>query len=211
MERMARMAASRMRWYCLSVSVCCGATVTESPVWTPIGSTFSMEQTMMTLSLASRRSSSSYSFQPNRHSSIRTWWTGLISRPRVTLRSNASALQTMPPPVPPSVYEGRMTIGMPPSSCVISLASRRLLAVRLAAWSRPTSSIRSRKSCRSSVRSTASMLTPMTSQPASSQKPSSCSVCARLRPVCPPIVGSTASGRSARTMRLREAGVSSRR
>ena len=39
-----------MRWYSLSVSVCAGATVIESPVCTPIGSRFSIEQTMMQLS-----------------------------------------------------------------------------------------------------------------------------------------------------------------
>ena len=43
-------AASRMRWYSLSVSVTAGATVIESPVCTPIGSRFSIEQTMMQLS-----------------------------------------------------------------------------------------------------------------------------------------------------------------
>jgi hypothetical protein len=46
--------ALRIIWYSLSVSVCAGATVIESPVWTPIGSTFSMEQTMMQLSARSR-------------------------------------------------------------------------------------------------------------------------------------------------------------
>src|SRR5450755_1343678 len=35
--------ALRMIWYSLSVSVSAGATVTESPVWMPIGSTFSIE------------------------------------------------------------------------------------------------------------------------------------------------------------------------
>ena len=40
-----------MSWYSLSVSVCAGATVIESPVCTPIGSRFSIEQTMMQLSL----------------------------------------------------------------------------------------------------------------------------------------------------------------
>ena len=58
------MAVLRMCWYCLSVNVCAGATVTESPVCTPIGSTFSIAQMMMTLSFASRKSSSSNSFQP---------------------------------------------------------------------------------------------------------------------------------------------------
>jgi hypothetical protein len=42
--------ASRMIWYSLSVSVCAGATVIESPVCTPIGSRFSIEQMMMQLS-----------------------------------------------------------------------------------------------------------------------------------------------------------------
>jgi hypothetical protein len=57
-------AASRIRWYSRSVSVCAGATVIESPVWTPIGSKFSIEQMMTTLSALSRITSSSYSFQP---------------------------------------------------------------------------------------------------------------------------------------------------
>ena len=39
-----------MIWYSLSVNVSAGATVMESPVCTPIGSTFSMEQMMMQLS-----------------------------------------------------------------------------------------------------------------------------------------------------------------
>ena len=42
--------ASRMIWYSLSVRVNAGATVIESPVCTPIGSTFSIEQMMMQLS-----------------------------------------------------------------------------------------------------------------------------------------------------------------
>ena len=71
------MAASRISWYSLSVSVWAGATVMESPVWTPIGSKFSMEQMMTTLSLGSRITSSSNSFQPMTDSSTRTWWTGL--------------------------------------------------------------------------------------------------------------------------------------
>ncbi len=41
---------SRMVWYSRSVSVIAGATVTESPVCTPIGSKFSIEHTTTTLS-----------------------------------------------------------------------------------------------------------------------------------------------------------------
>src|SRR6218665_126405 len=62
--------ALRMIWYSLSVSVCAGATVIESPVCTPIGSRFSMEQMMMQLSALSRTTSISYSFQPSSDSSI---------------------------------------------------------------------------------------------------------------------------------------------
>ena len=44
--RMTAKEASRISWYSLSVSVSAGATVMESPVWTPIGSKFSIEQMM---------------------------------------------------------------------------------------------------------------------------------------------------------------------
>ena len=57
--------ASRISWYSLSLSVSAGATVIESPVWMPMGSTFSMEQTMMQLSARSRTTSISNSFQPS--------------------------------------------------------------------------------------------------------------------------------------------------
>jgi hypothetical protein len=56
--------ASRMIWYSLSVSVCAGATVIESPVCTPMGSRFSIEQMMMQLSFCRGTTSISYSFQP---------------------------------------------------------------------------------------------------------------------------------------------------
>ena len=49
-RRMMRRAASRMRWYSLSVSVRAGATVMLSPVCTPIGSMFSIEQMTTKLS-----------------------------------------------------------------------------------------------------------------------------------------------------------------
>ena len=77
----------RMIWYSLSVRVRAGATVMESPVWTPIGSTFSMEQTMIALSALSRTTSISYSFQPSRLSSTSTCATGEASRPDFTMAS----------------------------------------------------------------------------------------------------------------------------
>ncbi len=71
-SRMTAMPMSRSRWYSRSVRVSAGATVIESPVWTPIGSRFSIEQTTTTLSLRSRMSSSSNSFQPRIDSSRST-------------------------------------------------------------------------------------------------------------------------------------------
>ena len=84
--------ALRMIWYSLSVSVCAGATVIESPVCTPIGSRFSIEQTMMQLSALSRTTSISYSFQPSSDSSISSSLVGEASRPRLQITSNSSEL-----------------------------------------------------------------------------------------------------------------------
>ncbi len=84
--------AVRMRWYSLSVRVRAGATVIESPVCTPIGSMFSMEQMMMQLSAVSRTTSISYSFQPSTLSSISTSVVGEASRPPATMVRNSSML-----------------------------------------------------------------------------------------------------------------------
>ena len=70
--RMMAMPMSRSFWYSRSVRVKHGATVIESPVCTPTGSTFSIGQTTTTLSLRSRMSSSSNSFQPSMPSSMST-------------------------------------------------------------------------------------------------------------------------------------------
>ena len=84
--------ALRKIWYSLSLSVCAGATVIESPVCTPMGSRFSIEQTMMQLSALSRTTSISYSFQPRSDSSISSSLVGEASRPRLQIVSNSSAL-----------------------------------------------------------------------------------------------------------------------
>src|ERR1700683_5282490 len=63
-RRMQAKASSRMAWYSTSDRVWAGATVIESPVWTPMGSKFSIEQTTTQLSTRSRMNSRSYSFQP---------------------------------------------------------------------------------------------------------------------------------------------------
>jgi hypothetical protein len=81
-----------MIWYSLSVSVSAGATVIESPVCTPIGSTFSIEQMMMQLSAVSRTTSISYSFQPSTDSSISTSVVGEASSPRSMISKNSERL-----------------------------------------------------------------------------------------------------------------------
>jgi len=86
------MLALRSSWYSLSVRVCAGATVIESPVWMPIGSRFSIEQTMMQLSARSRTTSISYSFQPISDSSISSSLVGDRSMPRLQISSNSSGL-----------------------------------------------------------------------------------------------------------------------
>ena len=91
-SRMTANEASRIAWYSLSVRVIAGATVIESPVCTPIGSKFSMEQMTTHWSLWSRMTSISNSFQPSRHSSTSTSWTGEMSSPLETIRSNSSRL-----------------------------------------------------------------------------------------------------------------------
>ena len=91
-SRSTAMLASRMRWYSLSVSVCAGATVMLSPVCTPIGSRFSMEQMMMQLSALSRTTSISNSFQPSSDSSMSSSLVGEASSPRLAMVSNSSGL-----------------------------------------------------------------------------------------------------------------------
>ncbi len=90
-DRMMPMERSRRCWYSRSVSVMAGATVIESPVWTPIGSRFSMLQTITTLSALSRMTSSSYSFQPRIDSSRRTSVVGLAARPAPAIRRRSSS------------------------------------------------------------------------------------------------------------------------
>ncbi len=94
-------ASSRMRWYSTSESVCAGATVIESPVCTPIGSTFSIEQMTTQLSARSRMTSSSNSFQPAIDCSTRISPIGLAAMPVAASRSNSSTVAAIPVPRPP--------------------------------------------------------------------------------------------------------------
>jgi hypothetical protein len=153
--RITSMAWSRRRWYCASESVCCGATVTESPVCTPIGSTFSIEQTITTLSAWSRITSSSNSPQPITDSSTSTWPIGLAARPSPTTSLNSAFVRAMPPPAPPIVNPGRTIAGSPTLSSARS-ASRIDLTAALRGTRRPARSIVARNRSRSSARRMAS-------------------------------------------------------
>ncbi len=101
--RMIRRLASRSIWYSRSVRVWLGAMTMLSPVCTPIGSRFSMLQTVMQVSAPSRMTSYSISFHPATDRSTRTWWIRLRARPRAAISSRDRGSGAIPPPVPPRV------------------------------------------------------------------------------------------------------------
>ena len=175
------------------MSVSAGATVIESPVCTPQGSKFSMEQITTALSSASRITSISYSFQPRIDSSTSTSPIGDRSRPRCTFWSNSSRLNAMPEPEPPSVKLGRITAGRPISAST-SRASASDFTMRPRQVSSPIFRIVSLKISRSSPRRIASARAPIISTPCFASTPWRSSSSARLSAVWPPSVGSTASG-----------------
>ena len=80
-----------------------GAVQKESPVWTPIASTFSMKHTVIIWFLASRTTSSSSSSHPRTDSSTRICPMRLAAIPRLATARSSSTLYTSPPPVPPMV------------------------------------------------------------------------------------------------------------
>jgi len=80
-------------------------------VCTPIGSRFSIEQTITTLSTRSRTTSSSNSSQPRTDSSTSTCEIGDSANPRSTCRASCSTVSAKPPPWPPRVNAGRTTAG----------------------------------------------------------------------------------------------------
>ncbi len=102
----------------------------------------------------------------------------------------------MPPPVPPSVKLGRMIAGRPVRSSAAQRLVHRVGDRASARLSSPILSIASRNCCRSSALSIASASAPIIWTPNFSSVPSLNSASAQLSAVCPPIVGSTASGRS---------------
>ena len=187
-------AASRMIWYSTSLSVCAGATVMESPVCTPIGSKFSIEQMMTQLSAVSRMTSSSYSFQPAILFSIKISLIGLASRPFEANCANSSAVFAIPVPRPPKMYAGRMIAGRP-MVLMTSRASSMLWAMPLSGTFKPISIMAFLNFSRSSAVEIDSALAPISSGvPGTPTRPRSNKAIAKFRPVCPPSVGRTASG-----------------
>ncbi len=106
----------------------------------------------------------------------------------------------MPPPVPPIVKLGRMTIGkpVPPISAVMRFctesASSIECAIPLLAESRPMDVIASLNFIRSSAFSIACSLAPIISTPCLASTPCRCRSSAQFSAVWPPIVGRIASG-----------------
>ncbi len=164
-----------------------------SPVCTPIGSTFSIEQMTTKLSAQSRMTSSSNSFQPMTDSSTRISWTGLIDSPRCAISRNSSTLYAIPPPTPPRVKDGRMMLGNPSRSAA-STASASDLAYALSGTSMSIERMASLNFSRSSATWIASIDAPISRTPCFSSTPRSASSTARFNAVCPPTVGSRLSG-----------------
>ena len=125
-----------------------------------------------------------------------TWLTGERSSPRRTIASNSSRLYAMPPPLPPSVNAGRMIAGKPAISSTTRNPSSIVVAMPPLATLSPMRRIASLNSARSSAVRIARSSAPISSTPYFSSTPFCDSAIATLSAVWPPIVGSSASGRS---------------
>ena len=147
----------------------------------------------MQLSAVSRTTSISYSFQPSSDSSISSSLVGEASRPRLQMISNSSGLYAIPPPVPPSVKLGRITVGKPTVFCTVQ-ASSRLCAISERAEPRPILVMACLNFSRSSALSMASGLAPINSTLYLSSTPWRHKSRAQFSAVWPPIVGKIASG-----------------
>ena len=100
-----------MCWYSRSVSVIAGATVIESPVCTPIGSRFSIEQTITTLS-ARVAHDLELVLLPAEDRLLEEHLGGRAGgRPAPAMRRRSFSSYAIPEPVPPMVNDGRTTIG----------------------------------------------------------------------------------------------------
>ncbi len=167
----------------------------------PTGSIFSMEQTTIAVSLASRSTSNSISFHPAMDISIKHCPTGERISPFSTTATSSSSDSQIPPPVPPSVNAGRTISGYPISWANAS-ASCTLSAIADGGTGSWIFFIKVRKLSRFSALSIASISVPRISIPNWSKMPSWESESAILSPVCPPKEGRIASGFSLCRMRF---------
>ena len=174
---------------------------------TPIGSTFSIEQTITALSAPSRITSSSNSFHPATDSSISASCTGETASARPATVASSSALRANPLPPPPSVNDGRTITGKPRRSPTAS-ASSSVRAVPARGTSRPASRIARANPLRSSAVWIASSDAPSSEIPSRSRSPDSARATLTFSPVWPPRVGSRASGFSRSRICRTDAGVS---
>ncbi len=159
-----------------------------------------MLHTVIALSAASRSTSYSISFQPATERSTRVWLIGLARRLRSSSTANSSRVSAIPPPVPPSVYAGRLMTGNPTRSAK-ARPSCTVCTVRLSMTGSPMRSSNSLNACRSSAMRMLSSGVPSRATPHFCSTPALASSIARFRPVCPPSVGSRPSGRSRSMMR----------
>ena len=180
-------------WYSLSVKVKAGAIVTESPVCIPIGSTFSIEQTIIQLSFLSLTTSISYSFQPSRHSSIKTWFCGDSCIPSLTILKKSFLFFAIPPPKPPKVNEGLIIAGRPIFFKHLD-ASENLFIISDFGRSIPISAIFFLNLFLSSAFAIAFDFAPINSILYFLSRPVFSALIAKFSAVWPPIVGKIASG-----------------
>jgi hypothetical protein len=103
----------------------------------------------------------------------------------------------MPPPVPPSVNDGRMIVGNPTIACTC-FASSKECASALLGLASPIFAIAFLNFSRSSALSMASRLAPIISTANLSSTPSRARSSAQFNARLPPIVGSSASGAPSR-------------
>ena len=155
----------------------------------------------MALSLESLITSYSISLNPAMDFSIRHWVTGECFNPSSAISVSSASLEAIPPPVPPIVNAGRTITGYP-----ILLANAKapstVFTISDSGTGSPSSLISSRNRSLSSARLMAESFVPKTSTLHSFKIPAFSNSTAILSPVCPPNVGSRASGRSFRIMVL---------
>ena len=180
-------------WYSLSVRVNAGAIVTESPVWIPIGSTFSIEHIIIQLSFLSLTTSISNSFHPSRHSSTKTWLTGDSCSPFFNILKNSFLFFAIPPPSPPRVKAGLIIAGRP--ICFRAFeAWLKLFTIFDLGRSKPISSIFFLNFFLSSAFEIALEFAPISSILYFLRIPFFSASIAKFNAVWPPIVGRIASG-----------------